>query len=76
VVLAGADIEGVKIALRSPRMNAYAERFMLIARTEVINRMLTFGVLIAAGSSACPGPATPSPTSHRSASNVGPSPAS
>ena len=75
VVLAGAGIEAVKIALRVPRANAYAERFVLTARTEVTNRMLIFGVLIAAGSSARPGPTTPSPTSHRSASSVGPSPA-
>jgi hypothetical protein len=34
---------------RFPRANAYAERFVLTARTEVTNRMLIFGVLIAAG---------------------------
>jgi transposase InsO family protein len=34
-VLAGAGIEAVKIPLRSPRANAYAERFVLTARTEV-----------------------------------------
>jgi hypothetical protein len=28
---------------RSPRANAYAERFVLTARTEVTDRMLTFG---------------------------------
>jgi putative transposase len=42
-VLAGAGIEAVKIPPRSPRANAYAERFVLTARTEVTDRMLTFG---------------------------------
>jgi transposase InsO family protein len=42
-VLAGAGIEAVKIPLRSPRANAYAERFVLTARTEVTDRMLIFG---------------------------------
>ncbi len=39
-VLAGAGIEAVKIPPRSPRANAYAERFVLTARTEVTDRML------------------------------------
>jgi transposase InsO family protein len=39
-VLAGADIEAVKIPPRNPRANAYAERFVLTARTEVTDRML------------------------------------
>ena len=42
-VLAGAGIEAVKIPPRSPRANAYAERFVLTARTEIIDRMLIFG---------------------------------
>jgi putative transposase len=42
-VLAGAGIEAVKIPPRSPRANAYAERFVLTARTELIDRMLIFG---------------------------------
>jgi putative transposase len=42
-VLADAGIEAVKIPPRSPRANAYAERFMLTARTEVTDRMLIFG---------------------------------
>ncbi len=42
-VLAGAGIEVVKIPPRSPRANAYAERFMLTARSEVTDRMLIFG---------------------------------
>jgi putative transposase len=33
----------VKIPPRSPRANAYAERFALTARTEVTDRMLIFG---------------------------------
>src|SRR5260221_2890096 len=41
--LAGAGIEAVKIPPRSPRANAYAERFVLTARTEVTDRMLIFG---------------------------------
>jgi putative transposase len=42
-VLAGAGIEAVKIPPPSPRANAYAERFVLTARTEVTDRMLIFG---------------------------------
>ena len=42
-VLAGAGIEVVKVPPRSPRANAYAERFVLTARTEVTDRMLIFG---------------------------------
>jgi transposase InsO family protein len=37
-VLADAGIEVVKIPPRSPRANAYAERFVLTARTEVTDR--------------------------------------
>jgi putative transposase len=40
---AGAGIAAVKIPPRSPRANAYAERFVLTARTEVTDRMLIFG---------------------------------
>jgi putative transposase len=42
-VLADARIKAVKIPPRSPRANAYAERFVLTARTEVTDRMLIFG---------------------------------
>jgi transposase InsO family protein len=42
-VLADGGIEAVKIPPRSPRANAYAERFVLTARTEVTDRMLIFG---------------------------------
>ena len=42
-VLADVGIEVVKIPPRSPRANAYAERFVLTARTEVTDRMLIFG---------------------------------
>jgi len=42
-VLASAGIEAVKIPPRSPRANAYAERFVLTARTEVTDRMLICG---------------------------------
>ncbi len=42
-VLADAGIAAVKIPPRSPRANAYAERFVLTARTEVTDRMLIFG---------------------------------
>jgi len=42
-VLADAGIEAVKIPPRSPRANAYAERFVLTARTEVTDRILIFG---------------------------------
>jgi putative transposase len=41
--LASAGIAAVKIPPRSPRANAYAERFVLTARTEVTDRMLIFG---------------------------------
>lgn len=42
-VLASTGIEAVKIPPRSPRANAYAERFVLTARTEITDRMLVFG---------------------------------
>ena len=42
-MLAGAGDEVVKIPPRSPRANAYAERFVLTARTQVTGRMLIFG---------------------------------
>jgi putative transposase len=42
-VLADAGIKAVKISPRSPRANAYAERFVVTARTEVTDRMLIFG---------------------------------
>ena len=42
-LLAGSGIEVVKIPPRSPRANAYAERFVLTARTEITDRMLIFG---------------------------------
>jgi transposase InsO family protein len=38
-LLASAGIEAVKIPPRSPRTNAYAERFVLTAQTEVTDRM-------------------------------------
>ena len=43
VVLAAAGIQAVKIPPRSPRANAFAERFVLTARTEVTDRILIFG---------------------------------
>jgi len=42
-VLAGAGIEVVKIPPQSPRANAYAERWVRTARTEVTDRMLIAG---------------------------------
>jgi putative transposase len=42
-VLADTGIVAVKIPPRSPRANAYAERFVLTTRTEVTDRMLIFG---------------------------------
>jgi putative transposase len=42
-VLASTGIEAAKIPPRSPRANAYAERFVLTARTEITDRMLIFG---------------------------------
>ena len=41
--LASTGIQALKIPPRSPRANAYAERFVLTARTEVTDRMLIFG---------------------------------
>jgi transposase InsO family protein len=42
-VLAGAEIDAVKIPPRCPRANCYAERFVLTARTELTDRILIFG---------------------------------
>ncbi|ABW12496.1 hypothetical protein Franean1_3084 [Parafrankia sp. EAN1pec] len=42
-VLADAGITAVKIPPRTPRANAYAERFVHTVRTEVTDRMLIFG---------------------------------
>jgi transposase InsO family protein len=42
-VLSSAGIRAAKIPPRSPRANAFAERFVLTARTEVTDRMLIFG---------------------------------
>src|SRR6185312_15963117 len=42
-VLADAGIEVVEIPPRCPRANCFAERFVLTIRTEVTDRMLTFG---------------------------------
>ena len=42
-VLAGAGIKVVKIPLRSPRANAYPERWVRTARSEVTERMLIAG---------------------------------
>ena len=41
--LASVGIQAVKIPPRSPRANAYAERFVLTARTEVTDRLLILG---------------------------------
>jgi putative transposase len=42
-LLADAGIAAVKIPPRSPRVNTFAERFVLTVRTEVTDRMLIFG---------------------------------
>jgi putative transposase len=42
-ILASTGITAVKIPPRSPRANAYAERFVLTARTEVTDRLLILG---------------------------------
>jgi hypothetical protein len=42
-VLADAGIEVVKIPLRCPRANCFAERLVLTIRTGIIDRLLIFG---------------------------------
>jgi len=42
-IFAGEGVTPVKIPPRTPRANAYAERFVLTARTEMTDRMLIFG---------------------------------
>ena len=42
-VFQAAGIRVIRSAVQAPRMNAYAERFVLTARTEVTDRMLIFG---------------------------------
>jgi putative transposase len=42
-ILASTGIHAVKILPLSPRADAYVERFVLTARTEVTDRMLIFG---------------------------------
>jgi putative transposase len=42
-ILPGSGARVIKTPVRSPRANAYAERFVLTARTEVTDQMLIFG---------------------------------
>jgi putative transposase len=48
-LLADAGITVLKIPPRSPRANAYAERFVLTVRSELTDGMLIFGVRHCAG---------------------------
>jgi putative transposase len=59
--LADAGIEVVKIPPRSPRANAYAQRFVLTARTEITGRMLIFGIYGSSASTDDPGPVQRTP---------------
>ena len=62
----------MKIPPRSPRANAYAEQFVLTARTEVTDRMLIFGPAAAVHGAEPEGmraPAWPSPAAMNMAIN-------
>jgi len=42
-IIKNANIESIKLPPRSPDLNAFAERFVLTAKTECFNNMIVFG---------------------------------
>jgi hypothetical protein len=45
-MLAGSDVESVRLPSRSPNLNAYAERFVRSVRDDCLSKVIPLGALI------------------------------